>query len=83
MAVTTVVVTVLVTLIVVLAGLYVYQNYPVIMGRAAPVVHIPPLQKVGATKDEHGCCVDCGYEWCEAQQACVRPWEAPPGACVQ
>ena len=25
--------------------------------------------------DEYGCCVSCGYIWCETLKACVRIWE--------
>jgi hypothetical protein len=25
--------------------------------------------------DEHGCVPDGGYQWCEALQECIRPWE--------
>lgn len=83
MALTTIVLTVFVTLAVVVAGRYMYEHY---VGHATPVVHIPPLHTetmVGSKKDKHGCCVDCGYEWCEAKQACVRPWETPDGLCQQ
>ena len=24
--------------------------------------------------DENGCCISCGYTWCEDLQECVRPW---------
>ena len=24
---------------------------------------------------ERGCCISCGYTWCEDLQECVRPWE--------
>lgn len=30
---------------------------------------------VGNDKDEHGCIGSAGYEWSEAKQKCVRPWE--------
>lgn len=25
--------------------------------------------------DENGCCVSCGYVWCETLNECVRLWE--------
>jgi hypothetical protein len=25
--------------------------------------------------DEHGCCISCGYQWCETLNKCVRVWE--------
>ncbi len=25
--------------------------------------------------DNNGCCVSCGYTWCEALNECVRVWE--------
>lgn len=25
--------------------------------------------------DEYGCCISCGYTWCEALQQCIRVWE--------
>lgn len=30
---------------------------------------------VGNDKDEHGCIGSAGYRWCDASQACERPWE--------
>ena len=24
--------------------------------------------------DDNGCCISCGYTWCEDLQECVRPW---------
>ena len=30
--------------------------------------------------DPHGCCVTCGYTYCDAKQACVRPWAEPLGS---
>ena len=30
---------------------------------------------VGSQRDEHGCVLDGGYEWCENTQTCYRPWE--------
>ena len=25
--------------------------------------------------DDKGCCISCGYSWCETLQECVRIWE--------
>ena len=25
--------------------------------------------------DTNGCCVSCGYQWCETLERCVRVWE--------
>ena len=25
--------------------------------------------------DENGCCLSCGYTWCETLNECVRVWE--------
>ena len=25
--------------------------------------------------DEYGCCVSCGYTWCETLNECIRVWE--------
>ena len=30
---------------------------------------------VGNDRDAHGCIPSAGYEWCEAAQSCIRPWE--------
>jgi hypothetical protein len=29
----------------------------------------------GSDRDEHGCIASAGYQWCEAEKECVRPWE--------
>ncbi len=44
---------------------------------SAPVVAntTPPI--VGNDSDAHGCKGSAGYTWCEAKQACIRPWEEP------
>jgi hypothetical protein len=38
---------------------------------------LSPLFKpiVGGDQDIHGCIGSAGYEWCEAKQQCIRPWE--------
>lgn len=30
---------------------------------------------VGNPYDKYGCCVSCGYVWCETLNSCVRLWE--------
>jgi hypothetical protein len=32
-------------------------------------------QMVKSPYDEYGCCVSCGYVWCEFLNECVRLWE--------
>ncbi len=32
---------------------------------------------VGNDSDIHGCKGSAGYTWCDAKQACIRPWEEP------
>ena len=34
-----------------------------------------PPDIVGADKDSHGCIGSAGYQWCEREEKCVRPWE--------
>tara|TARA_R110002020_G_scaffold311182_1_gene526835 strand:+ start:2240 stop:2509 length:270 start_codon:yes stop_codon:yes gene_type:complete len=36
-------------------------------------VHNPPL--LGSPYDSNGCCISCGYTYCETLLECVRPWE--------
>ncbi len=38
---------------------------------------VPTQTLVGDDKDEHGCIVSAGYQWCEAKQKCLRSWEEP------
>ena len=35
---------------------------------------------VGGQRDDHGCVLDGGYQWCDFTQSCARPWETP---CVE
>jgi len=30
---------------------------------------------VGGSLDLHGCCISCGYSFCEALNKCIRIWE--------
>lgn len=30
---------------------------------------------LGGDRDAHGCIPSAGYQWSEAEQACIRPWE--------
>tara|TARA_A100001015_G_C14956218_1_gene698898 strand:+ start:813 stop:1199 length:387 start_codon:yes stop_codon:yes gene_type:complete len=32
---------------------------------------------VGSQRDDHGCVLDGGYQWCESTNSCERPWETP------
>lgn len=32
-------------------------------------------EPIGGQTDEHGCLIAAGYSWCDARQACERPWE--------
>lgn len=34
-------------------------------------------QLVGSQRDDHGCVMDGGYQWCEPLNQCVRPWVTP------
>ena len=36
-------------------------------------VHNPPL--VGSPYDDKGCCISCGYTYCDTLLECIRPWE--------
>lgn len=38
-----------------------------------PIETVEPI--VGGDRDVHGCIGSAGYAWCEARQACERPWE--------
>ena len=31
----------------------------------------------GSQRDDNGCVLDGGYEWCEHSQSCERPWITP------
>lgn len=30
---------------------------------------------IGGDKDDHGCLIAAGYQWCPSRQECVRAWE--------
>ena len=34
-----------------------------------------PASLVGGDSDSNGCIGSAGYQWCEKEGACVRPWE--------
>jgi len=36
---------------------------------------IDAMVKSPSPYDENGCCVSCGYVWCETLNECVRLWE--------
>ena len=38
-------------------------------------LHFINAQLLGGTKDEYGCIINAGYEWCEKEKKCIRPWE--------
>ena len=40
-------------------------------------VYSIPIVVVGNIRDEHGCLVSGGYQWCEDTQECQRAWEIP------
>jgi len=31
-------------------------------------------QMIKSPYDENGCCLSCGFTWCETLNECVRPW---------
>ena len=33
------------------------------------------LEGMAIHKDDHDCCVSCGYSYCPGLETCVRPWE--------
>ena len=33
------------------------------------------LYMVKSPYDNNGCCISCGYNWCETLNECVRVWE--------
>lgn len=42
-----------------------YQPMPIDYLREGLAIH----------KDDHNCCVSCGYSYCDTLDTCVRPWE--------
>ncbi|MBW3014599.1 hypothetical protein KY335_05160 [Candidatus Woesearchaeota archaeon] len=32
-------------------------------------------QPIGGDRDEHGCLIGAGYQWCASKQKCLRAWE--------
>ena len=32
-------------------------------------------EPIGGGRDEGGCYVSAGYQWCEKKGRCIRPWE--------
>ena len=36
---------------------------------------IKPYPLVGSANDENGCCISCGYTYCDTLLECIRPWE--------
>lgn len=40
------------------------------------ILRQPPSPYVSSSAyDSHGCCVSCGYTYCESLHICVRLWE--------
>jgi hypothetical protein len=39
------------------------------------IVYLFLNQMVKSPYDQYGCCVSCGYTWCETLNECVRVWE--------
>ena len=33
------------------------------------------INMVRSPYDKNGCCISCGYTWCETLNECVRVWE--------
>jgi len=36
---------------------------------------VSPYQGLPTAYDDNGCCISCGYEYCDTLLECVRPWE--------
>lgn len=36
---------------------------------------INPYPLVGSANDEKGCCISCGYTYCDTLLECIRVWE--------
>lgn len=43
--------------------------------REAPKAEGNSTPILGADRDSHGCIPSAGYQWCDALQKCIRPWE--------
>ncbi len=39
------------------------------------IIYLLVNQMVKSPYDNNGCCISCGYTWCESLQECVRLWE--------
>ncbi len=39
------------------------------------VLGCTPDKPIGGERDEHGCYLMAGYQWCEEKQKCLRTWE--------
>jgi len=52
----------------------VYRRLPLVY-RRLPLVYLFINQMVKSPYDPYGCCVSCGYTWCETLKECVRVWE--------
>src|SRR5271157_2762986 len=47
------------------------------MNNSTPIPENNSTPIVGNDSDVHGCKGSAGYTWCDAKQACIRPWEEP------
>ncbi len=63
------------------AGNPVMESYPrQCRATGQTFVEIIPLDKedqkiIGGEKDEYGCLIPAGYQWCPSKQKCMRMWE--------
>lgn len=39
------------------------------------IIYLLFEQMVKSPYDNNGCCISCGYSWCESLNECVRVWE--------
>jgi len=39
------------------------------------IVYLILNQMVKSPYDSNGCCISCGYTWCETLNQCIRVWE--------
>lgn len=60
------------------AGYPVMESYP---RQCSDGIQIWTEEIIGGDRDEHGCYLMAGYNWCEAKQKCVRYWEEGCGDC--
>ena len=51
------------------------KKYLIILALLILILAIGCQKKIGGDKDDHGCLVAAGYQWCESRGECVRAWE--------